>query len=114
MDSKIRKRSQGIIAWPENERLRERLLRRGPHALTAQDQKAYQDKLAGAVFIEFLRKRLILIRELLSDNGSLVIHLDARKGHYLKVILDEVFTENNFRNEIIVKRRITKNLQQQF
>lgn len=79
-----------------------------------QDQKAYQDKLAGAFFIEFLRKRLILIRELLSDDGSLTIHLDARKGHYLKVVLDEVFTENNFRNEIIVKRRITKNLQQQF
>jgi DNA modification methylase len=79
-----------------------------------QDQKAYQDKIAGAVFIEFLRKRLVLIRELLSDDGSLVIHLDARKGHYIKVILDEIFTENNFRNEIIVGRRITKNLQQQF
>ena len=34
MDSKARKRSQGIIAWPEDERPRERLLRRGPHAVT--------------------------------------------------------------------------------
>ncbi|MGE0466431.1 MAG: site-specific DNA-methyltransferase [Steroidobacteraceae bacterium] len=78
------------------------------------DQKAYQDKIAGARFVEFLRKRLVLIRELLSDDGSLVVHLDARKGHYIKVVLDEVFSEGNFRNEIVVKRRITKNLQQQF
>lgn len=79
-----------------------------------QDQKAYRDKIEGAAFIEFLRKRLVLIRELLSDDGSVVVHLDARKGHYVKVILDEIFVEHNFRNEIIVKRRITKNLQQQF
>jgi site-specific DNA-methyltransferase (adenine-specific) len=79
-----------------------------------QDQKAYQDKIAGAQFLEFLRKRLILIRELLADDGCLVVHLDARKGHYVKVLLDELFQESNFRNEMIVKRRITKNLQQQF
>jgi hypothetical protein len=78
------------------------------------DQKAYQDKITGAAFVEFLRKRLVLIRELLADDGSVVVHLDARKGHYIKLILDEVFSEHNFRNEMIVKRRITKNLQQQF
>jgi site-specific DNA-methyltransferase (adenine-specific)/adenine-specific DNA-methyltransferase len=79
-----------------------------------QEQKAYQDKLAGADFLEFMRKRLILLRELLSDDGSLFVHLDYRKGHYVKILLDEVFGEHNFRNELIVKRRITKNLQQQF
>jgi len=78
------------------------------------DQKAYQDKITGAAFVEFLRKRLVLIRELLADDGSVVVHLDARKGHYIKLILDEVSSEHNFRNEMIVKRRITKNLQQQF
>src|SRR5664279_5500086 len=44
------------------------------------EQKAYQDKIAGAQFIEFLRKRLILIRELLSADGSVYVHLDFRKG----------------------------------
>jgi len=66
-----------------------------------QDQKAYQDKVAGARFLEHLRKRLILIRELLSDDGSLYLHLDQRKAHYAKVLADEVFGEHNFRNEII-------------
>lgn len=69
-----------------------------------QDQKAYQDKIAGAEFIEFLRRRLILIRDLLSDDGSLYVHLDTRKSHYIKAILDEVFGEDRFTNEIIWKR----------
>ena len=67
----------------------------------SQDQKAYQDKIAGAKFVEFLRKRLIFLRELLADDGSIYVHLDWKKGHYIKLILDEVFKENNFINEII-------------
>ncbi|MGD9973624.1 MAG: site-specific DNA-methyltransferase [Desulfatirhabdiaceae bacterium] len=69
-----------------------------------EDQKAYQDRVAGATFIEFLRKRIILIRELLSDDGALYVHLDWRKCHYIKTILDEIFGENHFRNEIIWQR----------
>ena len=68
------------------------------------DQKAYQDKIEGSAFIEFVRKRLILLRELMSDDGTLYIHIDTRKGHYLKAIMDEIFGESNFRNEIIWKR----------
>lgn len=62
------------------------------------DQKAYQDKVSGAVFLEFLRKRLVLLRELLSPTGSIYLHLDHRKGHYVKVIMDEVFGEHRIRN----------------
>lgn len=62
------------------------------------DQKAYQDKIAGSAFIEFLRKRLVLLRELLSPTGSIYLHLDQRKGHYMKVIMDEVFGEHRIRN----------------
>jgi DNA modification methylase len=71
----------------------------------SQDQIAYQDKIAGSHFIEFLRKRLILLRELLSDNGSIYLHLDTKKSHYMKTIMDEIFGESNFRNEIIWKRQ---------
>lgn len=78
------------------------------------DEKAYQDKLADAEFVEFLRRRLILVRETLADDGSLFVHLDNRKVHYMKVILDEIFGEQNFRNEIILPGRASKNLQQQF
>lgn len=67
-------------------------------------QKAYIDKVKGSEFVEFLRKRLILMRELLSDDGVIYVHLDYRKIHYIKVIMDEVFGENNFINEITWKR----------
>lgn len=74
-----------------------------------QDQKAYQDKIAGAQFIEFLRKRFIILRELLADNGSIYVHLDWKKGHYAKVILDEVFGEGKFKAEIVWKRADSHN-----
>ena len=67
-------------------------------------QRAYRDRIAGAAFVEFLRKRLVFISELLADDGSLWVHLDARKVHYVKVVLDELFGEHNFRNEVVWKR----------
>jgi DNA modification methylase len=70
----------------------------------SQDQKAYQDKIAGTAFLEFLRKRLVFMHELLSDDGAIYVHLDWRKCHYIKAILDEIFGEANFQNEIIWQR----------
>jgi DNA modification methylase len=67
-------------------------------------EKAYHDKVLGAQFIEFLRRRLILLRELLADDGSIFVHLDWKKGHYLKAALDEVFGEENFVTEIVWRR----------
>jgi hypothetical protein len=70
---------------------------------------AYKDKVAGAEFVEFLRRRLILIRELLADDGTLWVHLDTKKVHYVKVVLDEVFGEAAFKAEVIWKRTSAKN-----
>lgn len=67
----------------------------------SQDQKAYRDKIAGAEFVEFIRKRLVLLRGLLADDGNIVVHLDNRKLHYIKIVLDELFSESNFVNEVI-------------
>ena len=61
---------------------------------------AYTDTLKGDDFIEFLRQRLILIRELLSERGSIYLHIDYKIGHYVKVMMDEVFGAENFRNDI--------------
>jgi DNA modification methylase len=66
-----------------------------------QDQRAYQDKIAGAAFLEFLRERLVLLRELLADDGTIYVHLDSKKVHYVKVLMDEIVGESNFKNEII-------------
>ena len=65
---------------------------------------AYSAKLQGVKFIDFLRKRLILLRELLADDGSIYVRIDYHFGHYVKVIMDEVFGKNNFRNEIVVSK----------
>jgi DNA modification methylase len=67
-------------------------------------EKAYRDKIIGAQFIEFLRKRLILMREVLADDGSIYVHLDWKKGHYIKAVMDEVFGEFNFQNQVVWKR----------
>ncbi|RKZ31991.1 site-specific DNA-methyltransferase [bacterium] len=61
---------------------------------------AYSDKLIGEDFIEFLRQRLLLIKELLTDKGSIYLHIDYKIGHYVKVMMDEVFGIENFRNDI--------------
>jgi DNA modification methylase len=74
-----------------------------------QDQKAYNDKIAGAQFVEFLRRRLIMMHEILADDGSLYLHLDSRKVHYIKVVLDEIFGEAGFRNEVIWRRQSAHN-----
>lgn len=61
---------------------------------------AYQDTLRGKDFIRFLRYRILLIRELLSDRGSFYLHIDYKIGHYVKIMLDEIFGIENFRNDI--------------
>lgn len=64
------------------------------------DRLAYTDTLVGAEFLEFLRERLIFLRELLSKNGSIYLHIDYKIGHYVKILMDEIFGEKNFRNDI--------------
>jgi len=57
---------------------------------------AYNDNLSDEEYIEFLRSRLILIRELMSDRASIYLHIDYKVGHYIKIIMDEVFGRENY------------------
>ncbi|MBS1635687.1 MAG: helix-turn-helix domain-containing protein [Bacteroidetes bacterium] len=61
---------------------------------------AYSDKLVNSEFLEFIRKRLVLLRELMSEQGSIYLHIDKKIGHYVKIIMDEVFGYENFINDI--------------
>lgn len=61
---------------------------------------AYSDKLLGEDFFNFIRERLFLIKELMSEQGSIYLHIDYKIGHYIKIIMDEVFGIDNFRNDI--------------
>lgn len=61
---------------------------------------AYTDKILGNEFVDYIKQRLILVRALLSEQGSIYLHTDYKIGHYLKVMMDEVFGMDNFRNDI--------------
>ncbi len=62
---------------------------------------AYDDTRSGNEFMEFMRERLILLKEMMSADGSIYVHLDWKMAHYVKIIMDEVFGRKNFLNEII-------------
>ncbi len=64
------------------------------------DKTAYKDELTGSDFLEFLRERLIFLKELLSEDGSIYLHIDYKVGHYVKIIMDEIFGVENFKNDI--------------
>ncbi|MFI3242486.1 MAG: site-specific DNA-methyltransferase [Alphaproteobacteria bacterium] len=69
-------------------------------SMASDAEEAYKDNLSGSDFLEFLRERLIIAKELLSDKGSIYLHIDYKIGHYVKIIMDEVFGMDNFRNDI--------------
>lgn len=64
------------------------------------DKIAYSDRLTGSTYLEFIRERLFFLKELMSDKGSIYVHIDYKIGHYVKIIMDEVFGIENFRNDI--------------
>ena len=68
---------------------------------TAFEEKQYGDIWTNDEYLQFMFERIVIIRELLSSNGTCVIHLDSSKVHLLRCIFDEVFGKNNFKNEII-------------
>ena len=67
---------------------------------SVKSRKAYADKMPLEKFLAFIRERLIVIHELLSERGSLYLHIDCKSGHYVKIILDEIFGSENFQNDI--------------
>lgn len=81
---------------------------------TVVEQFAYSDTWSGELggepvkgtlaYLKYLYPRLVLMRELLSETGSIYVHIDWHVGHYLKVIMDDIFGKENFKNEIIWQR----------
>ena len=65
-----------------------------------EDDIAYSDKLQGKDFLNFIKERLLIAKDLLSENGSIYLHTDYKIGHYLRIIMDEVFGAENYRNDI--------------
>lgn len=72
-------------------------------------QHAYSDDRSTAGYVEFMRRRLILMRECLADDGSIYIHIGHQMLGHLKVVMDEVFGAKNFRNIIARRKCSSKN-----
>jgi len=70
---------------------------------TVIEQFAYSDTWSDgtASYLAMIVPRLVLMRELLRDTGSIYVHLDWHVGHYVKIVMDEIFGKKNFINEII-------------
>jgi adenine-specific DNA-methyltransferase len=76
---------------------------------TRSQTHAYEDISTGDEFIEFLRQRLIVLYELLADNGSLYLHLDEKAVFHARIILDEIFGRSGYKNCIVRKKCNPKN-----
>lgn len=70
---------------------------------------AYDDLLLGSEYLEFIRTRLILLKEVLTEDGSIYVHLDGKMAFPVKLIMDEIFGQKNFRNWITRKKSSYKN-----
>ncbi len=66
------------------------------------EERAYKDTWSGGIasYLKYMYERLVLMREVLAENGSIYVHLDQHVGHYIKIIMDEIFGYENFRNDI--------------
>lgn len=65
------------------------------------EEKQYEDIWNNDEFLQNIYERLILIRELLAEDGSIYLHVDWHRGHYIRCIMDEIFGADRFQNEII-------------
>lgn len=76
--------------------------------------KAFEEKMYGDIwdkekYLNWMYENLMSIRSVMSENASIYVHLDYHIGHYVKILLDEIFGEDNFRNEIIWQRVYSHN-----
>lgn len=68
---------------------------------TGKDDFKYNDNFNHSTWLTFMRNRLEIAKDLLSEKGSIFLHLDFHESHYMKILMDEVFGRENFRNNIV-------------
>lgn len=81
-------------------------LQQAEQELEDDELKAFEEKMYGDIwdkekYLNWMYENLMAIRSVMSENASIYIHLDYHIGHYVKILLDEIFGESNFRNEIV-------------
>lgn len=73
------------------------------------DMQEFEEKMYGDIwdkehYLNWMYENLMAIKSVMSDTASIYVHLDYHIGHYVKILMDEIFGEENFRNEIVWKR----------
>lgn len=86
-----------------------KVIKQAEQGLEDDELKAFEEKMYGDIwdkekYLNWMYENLMAIRSVMSENASIYVHLDYHIGHYVKILLDEIFGEDNFRNEIIWKR----------
>ena len=81
-------------------------IQKATQELEDDELKAFEEKMYGDIwdkekYLNWMYENLVAIRSVMSENASIYVHLDWHIGHYVKILLDEIFGEDNFRNEII-------------
>ena len=77
---------------------------------TAFEEKQYMDIWTNDEYLQFMYERLILMRELLADNGSIYVHCDWRVNGYIRLVMDEIFGKSNFLNLVTWRRQIVRGM----
>lgn len=80
--------------------------------LDNEEMKEFEEKMYGDIwdkerYLNWMYENLMAIKSVMSENASIYVHLDYHIGHYVKILMDEIFGEDNFRNEIVWKRSTT-------
>ena len=77
---------------------------------SAIEEMQYTDMWEKDEYLQFMYERLVIMKELLSDDGSIYLHCDHRRSAHLRLLMDEVFGEDNFRNEISWRRQVVRGM----
>ncbi|MHA2620992.1 MAG: site-specific DNA-methyltransferase [bacterium JZ-2024 1] len=74
------------------------------------EERAYKDTWSGGIasYLKYMYERLVLMRELLAESGSIYVHLDWHVGHYVKVMMDEIFGYENFAADVVWRREVSR------
>ena len=84
-------------------------IQQAENELDVEELKAFEEKMYGDVwdkerYLNWMYENLMAIKSVMSERASIYVHLDYHIGHYVKILMDEIFGEDNFRNEIVWKR----------
>lgn len=92
------------------------IINKAEEELEWEELRAFEEKMYGDIwdkekYLNWMYENLMAIKSVMSENGMIFLHIDWHIGHYVKILMDEIFGEANYRNEIIVKR-IKKNIRE--